>query len=220
MANPWVWDNQRHRYRNTRTGRFLGPKAMLELRDRFISAMSDQVNGLARRLASGDLSVAEWEAEMRRQVKTMLLDQYIMARGGRRMMSPSDWGQLGQMLRAQYKYLDGFAKDIESGRYTVADPDGNERLSLDAIAARANLYMNAGTAAFERGKARSYGVPSLPCYPGDGSTACLTNCHCSWSIEETEDGWDCTWMLGEAEHCEDCEARAREYAPLHIAREE
>jgi hypothetical protein len=69
---------------------------------------------------------------------------------------------------------------------------------------------------YELGKAESQGAPSLPAYPGDGQTACLGNCRCNWDIEETEDAWEATWELNDAEHCADCIANAEQWNPLRL----
>lgn len=72
-------------------------------------------------------------------------------------------------------------------------------LSEAQIAQRAALYLGAVRATY-------YGArfPGLSSYPGDGSTACRTNCTCH--LEARDGGiW---WVLGASEHCDDCQARA------------
>ena len=58
MPSPWVWSVSAHRYRNTRTGRFMGPTEMLGLRDSFMDAQRESAAQLAERLVQGDLDVA------------------------------------------------------------------------------------------------------------------------------------------------------------------
>jgi len=67
-------------------------------------------------------------------------------------------------------------------------------------------------------------LPELPAYPGDGQTICLTNCACSWQIEEVYEGevltgWDCYWTLGivKTEHCDDCLDNTGKWNPLFIS---
>ena len=115
------------------------------------------------------------------------------------------------MLRDQYHHLDGFAADIAAGRLSEAQ-----------IRARARMYVDAGHLAFERGRAEAFGMPTLPAYPGDGQTACLTRCWCSWDhvpvIEQgVLIGWDSTWKLeNRVDHCEDCPKNAKLWAPLFV----
>jgi len=67
------------------------------------------------------------------------------------------------------------------------------------------MYMNSAREAFERAKMRSYGIPDLPAWPGDGSTECLTNCRCSWRFVVVYGGIECYWEIDwDAENCQDC----------------
>jgi len=214
MPSPWRYDPATHTYRNTATGTVLSPRDMLVLRDRFITALYDETQRLAQALADRAISIPEWERRMRQLIKTTHIDEYVLGRGGRDQMRPPDWGRLGYACREQYAFLGDFADDIANGRYTDETTGG---LRLEAIAARASLYVDAGRSSYERAKALSYGVPvRLPAYPGDGSTACLTRCACTWEIEATDEGWDCYWTLGPAEHCPDCLARAHSWNPYHV----
>ena len=93
--------------------------------------------------------------------------------------------------------------------------------SAEAVANRQALYAGAATEAHEIGRTEAYSMPRLPAYPCDGGTPCLTNCKCSWSIDETAKEWRATWLLGGArEHCAGCRDRAQEYGPLVIAKPE
>jgi len=204
-SNPWVWDDGSKRYRNTATGRFLGPKQMLELRDQFLDAKKAEMSVLTDRLVDGDLNAAQWTQEMRRQIRTTYVDEYVLARGGRGNMTQADWGRIGQMVKGQYQFLGKFEQDIKAGK-----------LSPGQITTRANMYVESGTQAFEQGKAVALGLPRLPAYPGDGSTLCKANCRCHWEIEAAETEWLATWTLGIAEHCDTCVQRAQDWAPYRV----
>ena len=213
MPGPWVWETRSRRYRDTATGRFIGARDMVALRDRFIDAQCARMRDLAAAHARGDLDVLAWQDAMRQEIKTTLIDEYVLGRGGRGSMTPSDWGRLGAMARRQYTYLQGFANDLAAGRYVDAEGLVRE----DAIAQRAILYMHAGRASYERAHARAYGVPALPAYPGEDCLG-LTNCRCTWDIVPIADGWECTWVaMGDATTCEVCGDHAAEWSPLHVA---
>lgn len=203
---PWVYEANTRRYRNTDTGRFVGAEGMQELRGDFAQAQRAQVVDHARALSAGEVDAAAWEAKMRDTVRTTYVDQYVAGHGGRGSMTPSDWGKVGSMTREQYKYLGAFAGQVEG-------------MSEAQIAARAQLYVASSNQAYEVGVQRGMGMPDLPAQPGDGDSECMSNCHCHWEITETDDGWDCRWVLGEAEHCPTCEERAGEWNPLHVAKE-
>lgn len=203
MASPWVYEEALHRYRSTSTGRFIGAKEMLGLRDKFIEAQKLAADELAQKLIDGKLTPAEWLTEFRGQIKTSYIDQYILGRGGRNAMTPSDWGKLGNQIKAQYKYAQGFAQSVEKGEISEA-----------MLKARGHLYHSASAEAFETAKAASWNI-KLPNFPGDGSTLCKTNCACSWSIVEEDGKTVAYWTLGAAEHCDDCLQRSQEWAPYH-----
>lgn len=205
MASPWVWQEKLGRYRNTVTGRFIGPKQMVALRDQFVDHQKGQMVALTNRLTAGQIDMVAWQRGMKGIIKQSFIDQYVLGKGGRNMMTAADWGRVGQMVKSQNAYLRRFAGDLADGK-----------LSAGQAGVRAALYGGASRQAFEVAKGRSAGMPTLPQYPGDGQTVCGTNCQCSWDIQETEDGWDCTWSLGAAEHCPDCLALAEQYAPLHL----
>lgn len=221
MPSPWIWDEATHRYRNAETGRFIGYKTMVGLRDRFVDAQKKRAGALADQLASGAIDVYDWQRAMEDEIKTTYIDQYILGHGGRNTMTPSDWGRLGAETRKQYGYLGRFTQQVLAGELT--DEEGN--LKPDALRARAELYIEGSTGAYERGRALGMGLPELPAYPGDGSTDCLVACRCSWRIEEVHDddghliGWDCYWQAeGDAGTCATCGERARTWNPLRIMR--
>jgi hypothetical protein len=174
---------------------------MISLRDDFVTANHAWVQEHAARLSQGDITLQQWERQLRAHLKNLHGAQYELGRGGRRAMTQSDWGRLGAEMRKQYGYLDGFAAEIATGGLSPAE-----------IASRSQLYVEASTASYERGRAASHRLV-LPAYPGDGSTQCRVNCKCHWRITEVEDAWDCYWTLGQAEHCEDCVTRSQTWAP-------
>ncbi|KPV42211.1 hypothetical protein SE17_44475, partial [Kouleothrix aurantiaca] len=80
---------------------------------------------------------------------------------------------------------------------------------------RAQLYANSIQTPYWRGVTR---LLPLPAMPGDGTSPCLTHCRCAWDVTalEGEQNYDCTWTLGDTEHCQVCKQRAVEWAPLRI----
>jgi len=86
--------------------------------------------------------------------------------------------------------------------------------SLGYLQTRANMYAGAARGTFWRGV--TYGL--LPQVPGDGKTACLTNCGCDLVIENGDDNTLLvTWVLNPSlENCKDCQRLASEWTPLVI----
>lgn len=208
--SPWEWDQPSKRYRDTETGRYMGSRQMLPLRDEFIDAQKAAASDLADRLAAGEITTNRYVEEMRGLIKTTYLDEYALAHGGRNNMTSRDFGIVGNMCRDQYSYLNNFAGEINAGDLSPAQ-----------IRARGRMYIESASQAYERAQAEVRGISgphALPAYPGDGSTACRSNCRCSWEYRETETTWEATWTLHPAEHCEDCLSRASEWAPYVVAK--
>jgi hypothetical protein len=209
-ANPirWLWDRARNVYQRLRGENVEKiTEATPNLRDRFlvVEQRTGWLNGLSEELVNGDISIQRWVLRFRDRLKDAYINEYMLARGGRSAMTQRDWGRLGRMLRDQYGYLDRFAQDVAAGR-----------LSKDQIQARSEMYFKSARQAYERGHEEALGMPTLPAYPGDGSTVCLSNCQCHWDVRQTEDEWLATWTLGAAEHCPDCIERANRWAPLRF----
>lgn len=212
----WQWNNNTRRYRVTqagadvlgqKVGTFVGQSRMTALRDTYIAQSKLQTNALAAQVYNSEITIQQWQMGMRQVIKDTYINEYMLSAGGRNAMTQSDWGRIGQQVREQYEYLDRFAQDIANGRYTES-----------GIAARARMYPESASQAYEQANVVTRGIPDLPAYPGDGSTVCLSNCKCTWQIKETDDAWLCTWKISPAENCPDCLDRAQRWAPLTIAK--
>lgn len=216
--NLWVWDpnlaNGRGGYRLTkagaaatgqRAGTVISYSKMLSLRNVYVERQRERSDLLAQQLFDGDLTIQEWVLAMREAIKETYITQYILASGGRNNLGPADWGRIGAQCRIQYQFLQGFAQDIVAGRYSSVGP----------IQARAGMYISGGVQMFERANAARRGL-TLPAYPGDGTTVCLTNCKCWWLIVETLTEWLCTWIRTADDSCVTCIDRTGEWAPYVI----
>lgn len=207
MADPrWVFDRTVNRYRDESTGRFLAKKTVTSLRDRVLDTASKEARTLAEQAAKGTITPETFRAGMRELLRNVHGSEAIFGRGGVHAMTPADWGRLGQTLKGEYAYLEGFVADIAT-------------LSPEQAMARAQLYMGAAVQSYEKGVAASFGIEdSLPVYPGDGSTRCLGNCRCSWVHVRGGDTIESTWQTEQDGNvCPDCAANGRKYAPLITA---
>lgn len=202
----WVWEDKSKRYRDTKTGRFIGIKQMQDLREEFIVQQKAIMQSYVRSYLDGDITIRRLEINIQDTLRKTYTDMYAMGAGGRNGMSHRDWGRIGAMLKEQYgkdSYLQNLIGQVDRGEISPAQ-----------ASARLNMYVNSANEALWKGY--THDMPPLPAYPGDGSTQCLTNCQCSWEIVRVEGGWNCYWRLGPAEHCPDCLARARDWNPLFI----
>ena len=211
----WKWNSEARRYYNDETGQFMPRDTVLGYVQGSLDATASVTDTLATLAGEGRLSPADWRHLMREEIKREYIRQYVLGIGGREQMGFEDWGRVGGMLTDQYRYLEGFYNEILTGQLSEAQ-----------ISARAQMYITSARESYERANAQAWGAPPLPAYPGDGSTACLTNCNCSWRIDsaEAEEGrlaWVCYWQLGvvKTDHCSDCVERALTWAPLILERE-
>lgn len=173
------------------------------MRDRVLDTASKEARTLAEQAAKGTISPETFRAGMRELLRNVHGSEAIFGRGGVNAMTPADWGRLGQTLKGEYAYLEGFVTDITT-------------LTPEQAAARANLYMGGAVQSYEKGVAASLGIEdSMPVYPGDGSTRCLGNCRCTWVHVRNGDTMESTWQTEQdGEVCQDCAANGRKYAPL------
>lgn len=150
---------------------------------------------LARALRDGTITLAAWLAGMRLLIKRLHTSAALIA-------GEVDAAAVTARIQEQYEYLDGFAAAIQAGE---EEEDGG--LSVAAIIARAALYAGAAWATFwtavqaretEAKEVRWNLTPAEHCddcleldargwmpieelggqVPGDGQTACRTNCKC------------------------------------------
>ena len=205
----WIWDDVKKFFVNVASSiaEKLGFKSLVTLRNDFADqAMTESDLLVEQLMQTGDITIQDWVLKMRELIKDTYRAEYELAIGGRENMTPADYGRLGGILQEQYRYLQGFADDLAQGK-----------LTLGQAQYRARMYIDSATQAFERAKAASYGL-TLPQYPGDGSTQCLSNCRCEWDIKENSTEWLCYWRLGEAEHCPDCLDARQLYSPYVVTK--
>ena len=216
MTN-WIWERSTSRYRVTsegaadtgqRPGTFVGQTKRVLLRDTWTESQKRVTDRLASDYASGKISLSDWALGMRQENRINYVEQYLLGKGGRNNMTPTDWGRIGRAVRQQNEFLQGFVNDLMSKQ---------PPLTLAQIQARARQYVDGSTSMYERANALGRGMPDLPQYPGDGSQVCRSNCKCHWRIEGTDTGWDCTWVLEpSAEHCDTCIENAGKWSPLVV----
>lgn len=131
------------RYRDKSTGRFVKPEVVRGELDTILeNSNKDTTQVLAEQLRNRELSVQDWQLEMRAHIKEVHINSIALERGGFQNMTPADYGRAGQIIREQYGYLDKFAKEIQTGEQKL---DGT-------LQARAKLYTEAGRETFYKSK--------------------------------------------------------------------
>lgn len=117
--SSWSYDPVSGRYRGA-NGRFLSQAAIDALVDGRINSLATQLRRYTDMLSSGDITLDQWQQSVREALKLVHLQAAIIGHGGKDSMGPAEWGRIGQRLRMEYRYLEGFARDILAGRVSPA----------------------------------------------------------------------------------------------------
>lgn len=159
-------------------------------------------------LVAGRITVRDFQRLMTERIQQDHAMATAIARGGVGQLTDADKQAVQQRVRAQLVYLDAWCGDL------AADGLGSEALMRN----RATLYLDAAQASLNATAATVLGLPTLPAYPGDGSSACLSRCGCFWGIHDLGNGdFDCYWLLSKLEHhCLQCPRRAIVWSPLKV----
>lgn len=160
---------------------------------------NSDVENLAERLYTGNITIGQWEEQMKALIKGLHTSVGSIGSGGWDNMDPAAWGRVGAEIKKQYRYLHGFAEWIS---------ENSDNASIDAIKNRARMYGDASGYTAEV-LANQELFSKLPFMPGDGSTECLTHCKCEWILTTLDKKKGsktvlAVWKLGVAEHCQDC----------------
>lgn len=199
MAEPnWKWSEKARRYYDMDAHRFMSRDKALEFVGQSIDKSKPVTQSLTSMYYGQKLSADDWRTAMRTEVKNEHIRQYILGVGGRENMTPADWGRVGSAVKEQYKYLDGFQADLVAGK--VSEGQALVRAGMYSDSARASYERGNFQAQtrggreiteekWELGSARHCDdcvalaaegwqpMGTFP-FPGDGNTACLTNCQC------------------------------------------
>lgn len=204
----WRWEDETRRYRDQTTGRYMARSQVMSYVEESLAASGDASGALGTLAGEGRLSPADFARLGREEIKQEYLRQYMLGRGGRAAMMPSDWGTVGQQIKGQYAYFKTFAEEVASGK-----------LSPEQISARMKMYSASARQAYETAhekNAKALGMDEerwllgavmtehcedCEAYmaegwqplgtfpePGDGSTQCLTNCACEKMYRNSETG--------------------------------
>ena len=209
MPSPFVWSEintpsgPQHRYRDTRTGRYIPARQVRAELDRFVdSAGRNATRDLTGQLRDGRIGLAEWQTAMARAVKNVNYAAVAAASGGVENMTAVERGRAGAIIKQQYQYLRGFAADIESGKQPL-DGRAMRRAEMYAQASRESYYIQKRAEFSENNPSAQLMVRSIR-FEGDscddcidldrkwlpmgsseyvpiGQRQCLTSCRCSES---------------------------------------
>jgi hypothetical protein len=137
MDAAWSYDRRIGRYRDDR-GRFLSKESVDKLVDSRIDQLEANLRRYTRMLADGNLTLDQWQGSVREAIKNAHIQAALIGYGGKDEMGPAEYGRIGQRLRAEYTYLQGFARDLLDGR--ISNPMALARVSLYAQSVRGSYW--------------------------------------------------------------------------------
>lgn len=161
--------------------------------------------------------IAKGEANLTPGEKKQLAELLNKVEVSGESLPPEERTKVEAMVTAQMKYFDPFTENLAIG-LAGATVTAEGVLSASEIIRRVKMYLNSSRQAYEQ--ARVYGFADLPAYPGDGSSECLSNCHCHWEIQVSERNLVAYWRLGAADHCKTCRDRADTWSPYIVRLDE
>lgn len=156
-------------------GRYVAEATVRKTIDQIADGTAEQMAAVAQRLVDGTATVAEWQADMRRLVKESHGATSIIATGGRKAMTPTDWGHLGQTVRREYRYLNEFAAGLADGTVSL---DGR-------VVSRAKMYGQSSRVTYENVKgrgdrARGYSEEKNVLHASESCASCVAESARGW----------------------------------------
>lgn len=199
-TSPHRWNAEAGRYTDS-SGRFVPKQAEVRALESRIDAGVEQVLAITAGVRAGVVTVDEWQLGVAVELRRMHTQAAALGRGGWQQMTPSDWGKIGNKLRREYNYLNGFAGDIDR----LSDAQIDVRLELYVSGIWSSYWKGADGAMSEAGMTEERRVltnaehcvdcealaslgwqplGSLP-VPGE-NTVCRHNCRCRMEYRKLE----------------------------------
>ena len=194
------------KYFSLDTGRFVSPSAVRDALESAIDQSALNMNAISQQLLSSEISLAQWQTGMMKNIKLAHTAAAASANGGWAQMTQSDWGFAGSLIKKQYENLERFAGQIESGKQAL---NGQ-------ILSRADLYGQAPIGTYEAQRQRfeilvngveeerrileatdgancagcleqaDLGWQPVGTLKNIGSQECLTNCRCTVEFRKSD----------------------------------
>ena len=144
----WSYDRKVGRYRNEK-GQFLSKKAVGAIVDGRISKLEQQLKSFTEKLVNGSITLDQWQGSVREAIKIAHIQVATIGYGGKAEMGRSEYGRIGQRLRSEYTYLQGFVRDLIDGR--ISAPMAMARIGLYAQSVRGSYWQGTEMKEQQRG---------------------------------------------------------------------
>jgi len=121
--------------------------------DKLLEAVEKRSASLGKSLSADAISLAEFQSEMQDLLRSAHIIASSVGRGGRDLMTLSDWGKVGAKIAWQNRYLEKFARKIERGTLSEASIANRAKSYSSAIfVSFSDTYQKAQTEFVEDGK--------------------------------------------------------------------
>ncbi len=172
------------RYRNIKTGRFVSAGEVIGAVDIRITESANIMTGLSHDLANGKINLAQWQKAMAKEIETANLLSGSIGAGGVNNLTAADRLLIEKQTREQLKYLQKFAKQIETGKVPLFKTDGTINGNLIDRAKRYALSSKQSKSIVENNRAKE-----------NGNTEVMR-------------------ILGAADHCKECPPLAGKWVKI------
>jgi hypothetical protein len=171
----FTWDDNAGRYRGP-NGTFVANTAVRQVVDDVADKASERMAALALRLQQGQISLATFQSDFMREIKLSQSAAAVLAHGGSQQMTFSRWGAVGSRVREQYKYAQGFAEDVASGKQPLNG----------SLLSRAKQYGQAVRVSYERAFGRDQLMRG---YTSERNILGAVDKHCSECVAQSSRSW-------------------------------
>ena len=154
-------------------GRLVSRREIRQAVDGALERGQQAVQSLTDRLQRREITVAEWQLAMAREIRSATMVGLASAHGGFDRLSPAKYGRAGAHLREQYRYLRRWAAEIERDR--ALDGRALRRAAMYIESARQHHEREVGADRQARGydEVRSIRNARDSCTTTDGVIGCI-----------------------------------------------
>lgn len=171
LSSLFTWNDKAQRY--TKGGRFISGHEVKTGLVRFIRSEQEALKLLSGQVASGALTIREWQLKVAQKVKDIQIAVQAIARGGIAQLTQSDLGKIGARLKFQYARLREFALSIE-----------RRAMTTNGILNRADLYALSSAGTYENIRREE----ALKVFTEERRVLAAAE-HCIDCLEEAEKEW-------------------------------
>jgi len=93
-----------------------------------VIAAQNALEALGQQLLDGDISISDFEASFKTEMKAEYIRQYLFGIGGAAKMTADDWQTVADDLEEQYKFADDYIDELEAAQ--KKDEDNHAMLLL------------------------------------------------------------------------------------------